>query len=190
MLASFYKRNLPHWHPEGRTLFITWRLFGSLPAGIASVRTSELVSPDRKFRDLDATLDKASIGPLWLKDERIASCVVQSLLFGEAILKQYAVHAYVIMPNHVHLLLEPWVEVRRIMQGIKGTTSRKANKLLSRPGRPFWQDESFDHWIRSAGEFLKIRNYILQNPVSAGLAKNVLDWPWSSASTSQEGTNR
>jgi hypothetical protein len=53
---------------------------------------------------------------------------------------------------------------------------------LNRTGAPFWQDESFDHWIRDPAEAVRIRSYIERNPVVAGLAKRAEDWPWSSAS--------
>lgn len=181
MSGSYYKRNLPHWHPESRLLFVTWRLFGSLPANLAKTKDSGHVSPGRRFQIFDAALDKASKGPFWLSQEHIASLVADSLHRGATILKQYVLHAYVIMPNHVHILLEPRLELQRITQGFKGTTGRKANQALSRIGKPFWQDESFDHWVRSESEYVKIHNYILRNPVSAGLVKNALDWQWSSA---------
>ena len=49
------------------------------------------------------------------------------------------------------------------------------------PGKHFWQDESFDHWVRTPAEFNRIRSYIEGNPVSAGLASRPEGWPWSSA---------
>jgi len=67
------------------------------------------------------------------------------------------------------------------MNGLKGVTARDANSILSRKGKHFWQDESFDHWVRSPREFDRIRTYIEMNPVSAGLASCPEDWPWSSA---------
>ncbi|MGC1105111.1 MAG: transposase [Candidatus Acidiferrales bacterium] len=137
-------------------------------------------SDGRIFRLFDAVLDRGEFGQLWLKDRRIASCVVQSLQHGEAALHEYKLHAFVVMPNHVHVLLEPRTELRRITQGIKGTTSRRANAILRRVGQPFWQDESFDRWIRNEDEFLRIRHYILRNPVAAGLVKTAEEWPWSS----------
>jgi type I restriction enzyme R subunit/putative DNA methylase len=54
--------------------------------------------------------------------------------------------------------------------------------LLHRTGERFWQDESFDHWVRSEGEFIRIQKYIENNPVKAGLVAKAEDWPWSSAS--------
>jgi type I restriction enzyme R subunit/putative DNA methylase len=92
-------------------------------------------------------------------------------------------HAYVVMPNHVHALLEPRVALRRITGGIKGQSARDANRKLGRAGQPFWQDESFDHWVRNAAELERIRKYIEQNPVKAGLAKYAGQWRWSSANS-------
>src|SRR5690348_2234894 len=174
-----YRWNLPHWHPEGKILFVTWRLAGSLPAEF--IRESRCNAEIRTFRSVDAALDRAESGPLWLKDHRIASYVVDSLQHGEAVFDEYRLHAYVVMPNHVHVLLEPHTNLRRITQGIKGTTSRRANAILQRTGQPFWQDESFDRWMRDEDEFLRVRHYIVQNPVAAGLVKVPEDWRWSSA---------
>ncbi len=85
------------------------------------------------------------------------------------------------MANHVHVLLTPGTEVRRLMKSLKGVTAREANLVLERTGKPFWQDESFDHWVRNEGEFIEIREYIENNPVAAGLVERPEDWPWSSA---------
>jgi len=64
----------------------------------------------------------------------------------------------------------------------KGTTAREANRVLGRTGEPFWQKESYDHWVRDGDELEKIRAYIESNPVKAGLARNPKDFAWSSAS--------
>jgi putative transposase len=88
------------------------------------------------------------------------------------------------MPNHVHLLITPKISVSRITNGIKGATSHKANGILGRQNQHFWQDESFDRWVRSTQEFSKIRLYIEANPVSAGLVAAPQDWPWSSCAKS------
>ena len=170
----FYRRNLPHWHPEGATLFLTWRLYGSLPS---SYRTAKIGcatdSPGKRFKCLDAILDKAATGPLWLNDPRAALCVVNGIYTGQTALNFYDLHAFAVMPNHVHLLISPKVSVPRLMNGLKGVTARGAN---------FWQDESFDHWVRSPKEFDRIRTYIEFNPVSARLTSSPEKWPWSTAS--------
>ncbi len=184
---AFYARNLPHWHPEGQALFITWRLYGSLPKEVLQAmeierKDKKKPSAGRAFRDADQLLDRAQSGPLWLKDPRIAGCVVDSLRRGDAELNHYRLHAFVVMANHVHALLTPLVAVRRITNGIKGVTSREANRILHRTGQPFWQVESYDHWVRNEEEFARIRSYIERNPVAAGLVPRPEDWAWSSAS--------
>jgi putative transposase len=84
------------------------------------------------------------------------------------------------MPNHVHLLLTPKIETSIALRKLKGTSAREANKLLGLTGQPFWQGESYDHLVRSPEEFERIENYILQNPVRAGLARVPEEYPWSS----------
>jgi len=101
---------------------------------------------------------------------------------GEKALAQYLLHAYVVMPNHVHLLITTRFPLSRIMRGIKGVSARDANRILGRHEKAFWQDESYDHWVRDEAEFGKIRFYIEYNPVGAGLVKQPEDWKWSSVS--------
>jgi putative transposase len=84
------------------------------------------------------------------------------------------------MPNHVHLLLTPQVAPSRLLQSLKGCTAREANRILGRTGEPFWQRESYDHWVRDAAEFERIRRYIENNPVKARLAVRESDYLWSS----------
>ena len=133
-----YRRRLPHFHPDGEYLFVTWRLHGSLPVAQPGAGES------RKF---------------------------------------YELSAWVVMPNHVHLLILPLVALPKITHWIKGRTAREANLLLGRAGEPFWQHESYDHWARNERELQRIVAYIEDNPVSAGLAATPEDWPWSSTTT-------
>ncbi|MBZ5527988.1 MAG: transposase [Acidobacteriia bacterium] len=189
----FYRRNLPHWLPEGKVIFITWRLHGSLPASLRrtgrtgrnacatkpSVRGNP-ASPGRKFLQLDSALDTAKSGPLWLADPEIAGYAEYPIVRG-AELGRFQLHAYVIMPNHVHILFEPRLPLAKITGVLKGVAARDANATLGRSGKPFWQDESFDHWVRNSTEFERIRHYIEWNPVRAGLVTQPEDWSWSSA---------
>ena len=64
---------------------------------------------------------------------------------------------------------------------VKGGCVRAANETLRRTGENFWHDESFDHWVRNEIEFVQKRQYIEQNPVTAGLVERPEDWPSSSA---------
>lgn len=120
-----------------------------------------------------------------LKDDRIAKVVLQSLHTGEE-LGHYTLQAYVIMANHVHVLLTPLIAPSRLLRSPKGVTAREANKILGRIGQPFWQHESYDHWVRDTEEFERIRQYIENNPVKAGLTVEASAYRWSSAS--RDGT--
>jgi REP element-mobilizing transposase RayT len=178
---TYYERNLPHWQPAGKDLFITWRLSGSLPVKVVeAVRAMGELPEGKRFVEFDRALDSGTYGPTWLSDERIASLVVDALkkVDADRICK---IHAYVVMPNHVHVLLEPGLELSGITKLIKGRTARAANKILRRTGKFFWQDESFDHWVRTSAEFERVRAYIKMNPVKAGLVLRSEDWRWCSA---------
>jgi putative transposase len=177
--VAFYRRNLPHWHPNDKVLFITWRLHGSLPKQRELAASASSFGDE--FRNADAQLDRAISGPTWLQDPKVASVIVHAFRSGCEGFGRYDLHAYVIMPNHVHVLLSPKAEVRLITKSLKGVTSRKANAILARTGEKFWQDESFDHWVRNELEFSRTVQYIEHNPVTAGLVERPEDWPWSSA---------
>jgi len=71
----------------------------------------------------------------------------------------------------------------KIMQRLKARTARAANRILGRTGMPFWQDEAFDRWIRSAEEFDHLASYVENNPVKAGLVSSPESWRWSSAAS-------
>jgi REP element-mobilizing transposase RayT len=177
---SYYERHLPHWHPEGRVIFVTWRLRDSLPTAMLIHLSKLKQHPGKQFIAADRTLDLAKTGPRWLSDPRVAECAEAAIRRG-AELGQYLLHAYVVMSNHVHLLIEPHIPLRRITAGIKGVSAREANAILGRKGKPFWQSESFDHWVRNQAQFERVRRYIENNPVAAGLARRPEDWTWSSA---------
>jgi REP element-mobilizing transposase RayT len=180
MTVSYYRRNLPHWQPEECSVFITWRLYGSLPKGFTENIRKWNKEPGRQFQAADKKLDEALIGPRWLSDPEIAIYTENAIKRGVE-LGHYLLRAYVVMPNHVHALLDPLVSLRSLTSGIKGVSARYSNIKLERTGKPFWQDESFDHWIRNPGQFAGTKNYIENNPVKAGLCANPRDWPWSSA---------
>ena len=139
-----YRRRLPHFQPDDAYIFLTWRLYGSLP----TIRIAgAYATPAHAFVAADRALDRAAFGPQWLRDPRIAAAVI---------------------PNHVYLLILPRVPVPAILRWLKSWT-RQANQLLGRSGKPFWQDESYDHWVRSPWQRERIVRFIEDNPVSAGL---------------------
>ena len=161
----------------GQPLFVTFRLHGSLPAGRCF--TSDTLTSGQAFVHLDRLLDRPSAGPLYLQMPDIARLVARSIRKGGH--TDYTLHAWVVMPNHVHLLVTPLTNVSAIMQRLKGATAREANRELCRAGMPFWQHESYDRLVRDAQEFARIENYIVQNPVRAGLAASPELYRWSSA---------
>ena len=175
---SYTERRLPHWDPEDAALFLTWRLYGSYP------RSAELLAlkGGARFVAEDRVLDRLDNGPNWLADPRIAACFAATLRYGAETLHLYDVRAWVVMSNHVHILIDPRTDMSRITHSIKGYSGRKANKILRRAGEPFWLDESYDHWVRNPDEGERIARYIEANPVSAGLVQCPEDWQWSSAS--------
>ena len=98
--------------------------------------------------------------------------------------RKFDLHTVVVMPDHAHLLLSPlrdadgWsFSLPQIMHAIKGASARKINLLLNRRG-PVWQEEFFDHVLRSNDSLAKKADYICQNPVRAGLVKKESEYPW------------
>jgi REP element-mobilizing transposase RayT len=82
----------------------------------------------------------------------------------------------------VHLLATPALALPNLTKSLKGITSKRSNILLANTGNPFWQEETYDHCVRTEREFEKIQSYIEQNPVRAGLVRKANEYRWSSAS--------
>ncbi len=185
---AFTRRHLPHWIPEETAVFVTWRLAGSLPP---HAETPAVAQPGRApYLQHDERLDAVRSGPAWLSDSRVACVVVEALLYGETVRRFYRLHAWVIMPNHVHAIFQLRTAIPAVMRWLKGRTGRVANRILGRTGTPFWQDESFDHWIRSAEELQLLIEYVEDNPVKSGLVQAKDQWRWSSAGWLTDDTRR
>jgi REP element-mobilizing transposase RayT len=180
--VKYYERRLPHWEILGVPLFVTFRLHGSLPPN--RVFPPKHLSTGKAFVALDRLPDRGLNGPLFLRRPEIATLVVEALHEGHRGFGRYELHSFVVMPNHVHILVTPHVFANKWLGPLKGFTAHQANLLLRRMGKPFWQDESYDHVVRSGEEFKRIHAYIETNPVRAGLAKAPDLFQWSSASTS------
>lgn len=149
---------------------------------------------DLFFKEYDHQLDACQYGKCYLKDSEIADIVQKKLheLDGD----KYDLITYSIMPNHVHVLIdtmiqlvdeqglimneipEGYTQLKDIMKLIKGNTAYKSNKALGRQGK-FWQKDSFDRYIRDEKELEATINYILQNPVKAGLVEHWWDYPYN-----------
>lgn len=147
--------------------------------------TRHILLPDKvaanmeRIRIFNQMLDKG-YGAAWLNNTAVAEIVQNSLLFFDG--QRYSLHAWVIMPNHVHALFTPMEEwtVAKILHSWKSFSAREANKILGRVG-VFWQREYFDRAIRDEQGFNTAVAYIENNPVKAGLCQVAEEWQFSSA---------
>lgn len=96
--------------------------------------------------------------------------------------RKYLLHEFVVMPNHFHLLITPGETLERAMQLVKGGFSFRAKKEL-RFGSEIWQASFYDRRVRDMGEYEKMRIYIRENPVRAGLVARAEDYSYSSANS-------
>ena len=180
---AFYRRRLPHIFEPGQAVFLTWRLSDSLPHH--RVFPTHAVNSAQAFAAMDRLLDEACSGPAYLGQPAIADMIVETMKYNASVLGHYALRAFVVMPNHVHLLATPAVSLSKLMKSLKGITAvgKRANAILALTGRPFWQEESYDHLVRNEREFEKIKHYIEMNPVCAGLVMEPSEYRWSSAAS-------
>ncbi len=202
---EFYRRKLPHYQPIEAELFITFRLAGSLPEEVIAKLQQEKQQMEKElekiddlqlrkemqyeqgkilFAQYDKYLNNTTCGPKWLNDKRIASLVLESIKYRDG--KVYHLYDFCVMPNHVHVVFKPILgqdgilpySMTKIMHSLKRYTAREANKILKREGQ-FWQHESYDHVVINEKELQRIINYVLNNPVKAGLVESWEDWEWS-----------
>jgi len=204
---GYYQRNLPHFQPRGAAIFVTFRLAGSLPSTLIDQWTNERawlihlenLNPNHFarvarefertwFAKFESVLDGGSCGPLWLRDDRVADQVAESLHYRDE--KVYRLDVFSIMPNHVHVVFRPlpmahaencetpYYSLASIMHSLKGFTAHECNSLLERQGE-FWAHESYDHYIRNNQERQRIVAYVLNNPVKAGYVRDWREWKWN-----------
>jgi len=184
--AGWHSRGyLPHFDGGEIPQFITFRLADSMPQQLLQRWRDELNNEQNIYTDVafrkrvELYLDQG-FGECHLRDPRVARTVQSSFLFFDG--ERYRLTAWVIMPNHAHLLMTPCAsyELSSVLHSLKSYTANKANELLGREGQ-FWQPESFDRWIRDAAHFAKVISYIENNPVEARLCARAEDWLFSSA---------
>ncbi len=190
--------NLPHWYQPGATYFITFRTGDSMPKEVADLwyrrrddwlrhhrivpgatnwqaalrRLPEPVQQEFHStfsREYQECLDKGH-GACVLCRPNLADIVVDSLHHFDG--ERYHLGDFVVMPNHVHLLvgLLGKTEVEKQCYSWKKFTATKINNALNQSGE-FWQPESFDHLVRSAEHFERFQRYIADNGPLAGLVK-------------------
>ena len=177
---------LPHWEIGEVPQAITFRLADSLPATVIEQWSQELARlPDaeatiERRKRIEEALDRGQ-GAALLNNADIANLVEQAFLHFDA--ARYRLHAWCVMPNHVHVIATPlrdWT-LSRIVHSWKSFTATKANALLQRTGS-FWAREYFDRAIRDDVHYANAVQYVALNPVKARLCKTPEDWPFSSAS--------
>jgi putative DNA methylase len=176
---------LPHYEAAEQAQMITYRLHDSLPqaALLKFAEEMEKVSPGKREterrRCIEEYLDKGA-GSCFLSNKSVAQTIEQNLLYFDR--KRYILHAWVIMPNHVHILLTPGQDATLscIIHSWKSYTAKRANSILGRQ-TAFWQREYFDRRIRNENHFIDAITYIHNNPVKAGLCESPAEWQFSSA---------
>ncbi len=174
---------IPHFDPGEIAQFITFRLADSMPQNFLKRWAKELdnglISNSHFRRRVEIYLDQ-NYGSASLRNPHVARLVQNALLNWNG--DKYILISWVIMPNHVHILLRPLADhsISSIMHSIKSFTSHAANKMLEREGS-FWSKEYFDRYIRNARHFINTVRYIEQNPVKAKLCSKAEDWEFGSA---------
>ena len=171
---------LPHRDEPGLTQFLTFRLADCFPAELRSEWQAlmEIEDDRQRQRKLEAYLDLGR-GICHLRRPELASLVESALRFFHG--SRYNLLAWVVMPNHVHVLLTQRDEpLGKIVGSWKSYTAKEANQVLGRTGQ-FWDEDYWDTYMRDDPHAEKTRRYIENNPVKAGLVREPVEWPWSSA---------
>jgi len=182
------QRNLPHWTADKAIYWVTFRLADSIPKdkldawrSYYNVWLKNHSQPwdtmtweeyNEKFGEpFEKWLD-AGMGSCALARENARENVRQSLLYFDKI--RLILHAAVIMPTHVHCLMEPLegFELSELLKSIKSYSAHEVNKRLGRTGA-FWQKESYDHIVRSEAQYVKYIQYIRENPIKANLQEGM-----------------
>ncbi len=194
-----YKKNLPHILPESGVFFVTFRMHNSLPLDLLvklkseykneiyltkqSIKNSKILKSrlydlyDDYFRDFDALLDQYAGEFNLTENQNIGNIVKDALFYLDK--KEYKLICFTVMPNHVHLIIYRLKKpLFKIMQVLKGYTSREINKILNRKGK-FWHTESYDNVIKNRNELAIKIKYVLNNPVKAGLTNHWKNWKYS-----------
>jgi putative transposase len=160
-------------------------LTDSFPVQRRAEWASILGEPDSsaKRRKLENWLD-CGHGACWLRGGDIAELVQEVLLQDDG--NNFQLQVWVIMPNHVHVVVDVWdVPLAKLVGCWKGKSSRLANVLLGKTG-PFWEADYFDTVVRDADHLARAIRYTEENPTKAHLIASPRDWRWGSAGLRDE----
>lgn len=186
--------NLPHFDAAKVYQSISYRLADSVPRSTITSferRLDSLTSGERsrRLRFLIESYADASYGECLLSDHDVARIVYDCWSEGNGC--THHLIAWVIMPNHVHLLIKQvdGFPLGKLVQRWKSGSSRLINRTLGRSGR-LWMPDYWDRYVRDHEHFRRVAAYIHDNPVKAGLCSTPSAWPWSSASSGGPRTGR
>jgi REP element-mobilizing transposase RayT len=172
---------LPHFDQPDLIQGITFRLADALPVHVVEAWMQDpAVKTDVERRTRIETYLNAGHGACYLRDPRIGKLVEGAFQYFDG--ERYRLIAWVVMPNHVHAMIEvkQGFPLRSIVQSWKSFTAHKANDILDRKGT-FWYADYFDRFIRDERHYSNAVAYIHNNPVKAGLVDDPKRWPFSSA---------
>ena len=193
---AIHRHHLPHWQQAHVWQFVTWRLADALPRQTLEEwndekdrwlqlhpppweESTKLEHQDRFTRRTEQWLD-AGHGACLLRLPAAAVIVARALRHFEG--SRYELGAFVIMPNHVHVLFQPKPlhSVSRIVSSWKSFTAKEINRLLGRNGT-LWQEDYWDRMIRDEEHWEACRQYILENPKDLPRVNFVLECgrPWN-----------
>jgi putative transposase len=171
---------MPHCDLPGVTQFVTLRLHDSMPASRRGEWEALLQLEDSRERrtKLEEYLDRG-LGGCPLREPAIAELAENALRFFDG--QRYQLQAWVIMPNHIHVLVDIWeTPLDKIDKSWKQFIALRANRLLGQAGK-FWEREYWDTLIEDEEHRRKATRYIEANPVKALFVREARDWRWSSA---------
>ncbi len=187
-LGLYKTRRLPHVDMAHRVQAITYRLADSLPDDVVKKAEATLgffppeELSERRHAILHSILDKG-LGSCILRHPACAKACITELEKHDG--KRYDLLAWVVMPNHAHVLIrqyEGW-PLGAVVGAWKGAASRTIGQLrLPGAPSPLWQRDFWDRYAREPKHLGKPIEYILQNPVKAGLCRHPKDWPWKGGS--------
>lgn len=187
------RRRLPHVDAPGHFQHVVFHLADSLPRDVLLRMERELAhlpayqQQQTKARRIEALLDTGR-GSCLLGHPTCARIMVETLLFADG--SRYQLHAWVVMPNHVHVLVrqDQHHPLSGIVQSWKRHSSREirrlgydVNRQAASPHAGIWQRDYWDRYIRNDRHFSAVEEYIHLNPVKAGLVATPEDWPYGSA---------
>ena len=190
---------MPHYNAHDKYQIITYRLSDSLPKKVFEKIELKFTQEEKlkRRREIEIQMDRG-YGSCLLKNYECAKIIIDNWKYFDR--KRYDLISYVVMPNHVHLLIRSYnFEIGYLVKSWKSYSAKAIRKYYAsltnaechsalqeqtsilQKGNPFWQREYWDRFIRDEKHFRYAINYIHENPVKAGLVQTPIQWPFSSS---------